>query len=139
MLPITGEGPLQPNTSRQCWTFVHEISQVTRNGTQTIPRLAAVSITFTEEDYHAAVYPHGDTFIISANINGTEVLRILVDNGSVSNLLFVSAFESTGLLRTQLRQTGSPLRGFSGKAVEALGHIELSITFGLDLLPERRT
>lgn len=44
----------------------------------------------------------------------------------------MSAFEAIWLLRTQLRQAGTSLRGFGGKAIEALGQIELSMTFSIN-------
>lgn len=51
---------------------------------------------------------------------GQEVWRILIDNGSATNLLFTTAFEAMGHSRIELRQAGSPLRGFEGEASKHL-------------------
>lgn len=94
---------------------MREIQHVSRNGTCTLHLLATVPITFTEEDCHAVVYPHRGAFIISANIAGIEVRCILVDNGSTSDLLFITVFEAMGFLHTQLWQAGTLLSKVSGE------------------------
>lgn len=94
---------------------MREVQHVDRDHLRVLPRMAMVPITSTEEDCHAEVYPQGDAFVMTANINGTNVCRILVDGGSSVDLLFLPAFEAMGLSREKLHQGGTTLRGFGAR------------------------
>lgn len=59
-----------------------------------------------------------------------EVQRILIDGRSSADLLFASTFDQMGLSHTQLIRAGTPLCGFGGQAIEALGQIQLPVSFG---------
>jgi hypothetical protein len=122
----------QAGSKRQRRTYLREVQRVVRRERTTIPRFAATPITLTEEDRNTLLYPHGDAFVISTNINDTEVQQILIDRGSSADLLFASAFNAMGLSRASQTQAGTPLRGLGGRAIESLGQIELPVTFGFE-------
>ena len=50
------------------------------------------SITFTEEDAREIQFPHNDAVVVSLNIADYDVCHILVDSGSLANILFYDAF-----------------------------------------------
>jgi hypothetical protein len=50
-------------------------------------------IAFTAIDINLACFPHTDAMVISVHIDRWDVTRILVDNGSQAEVLFLSAFE----------------------------------------------
>jgi len=50
-------------------------------------------ITFTAADLNLACFPHTDAMVINAHIDRWDVNRVLVDNGSQAEILFLSAFE----------------------------------------------
>jgi hypothetical protein len=43
------------------------------------------------------------------------MLRVLVDNSSQSEILFLSTFEQMGFDRKQLKEASKPLYGFDGR------------------------
>src|SRR6185503_20584780 len=96
-----------------------------------------VPISFTQADLRLQHYPHNDPLVIRANIGknsvhftGNDVGRILVDNGSSADILVWQCFVKTGFTETALKKSQYPLIGFGGKRIEALGKIELNVTFG---------
>jgi len=90
-----------------------------------------VPVTFSEADLHAMYFSHTDALVVAANIYGSDVCRIMVNNGSSIDLLFIDTFDKMGLPCSHLQAAGTPLKGFSGGEIEALGWIDLPVTFGL--------
>jgi hypothetical protein len=52
-----------------------------------------VQITFIEADIKLTSFPHTDAMAITAHIDKWDVTRVLVDNGSQAEILFLSTFE----------------------------------------------
>jgi hypothetical protein len=67
--------------------------------------------------------------VIKANITGWEISRVLIDSGSFTDIVFVNAFDQMKLSRSQLQPSDSPLIGFGGKRINALGKIFLPVSF----------
>jgi hypothetical protein len=84
-------------------------------------------------------YPHNDPIVIRANIGkntkyyfGNDVGRVLVDNGSSADILTWQCFSDVGFKREDLQKAEHPLYGFGNKRIEALGKIDVNVTFGQD-------
>jgi hypothetical protein len=98
-----------------------------------------IPITFTTADIRLQHYPHNDPLVIKANIGkntkyyfGNDVGRVLVDNGSSADILTWQCFSGIGFKREDLQKAEHPLSGFGNKKIEALGKIDVNVTFGQD-------
>jgi hypothetical protein len=67
---------------------------------------------------------------ITVHIDSWDVTKILFDNGSQAEILFLSTFEKMGYDRKQLKEPTKPLYGFNGKRIEPVGVITLPVSFG---------
>jgi hypothetical protein len=67
---------------------------------------------------------------ITVHIDSWDVTKILFDNGSQAEILFLSTFEKMGYDRKQLKEPTKPLYGFNGKKIEPVGVITLPVSFG---------
>jgi hypothetical protein len=52
-----------------------------------------VPLTFNARDIDFHSVPHADTLVISCNVAGWELHKVLVDNGSQANIIFMHAFD----------------------------------------------
>jgi hypothetical protein len=98
-----------------------------------------IPITFTAADIRLQHYPHNDPLVIRANIGkntkyyfGNDVGRVLVDNGSSTNILTWQCFSVMGFKKEDLQKAEHPLYSFGNKRIEALGKIDVNLTFGQD-------
>jgi hypothetical protein len=87
-------------------------------------------ITFTAAYINLVPFPHTDVMVITAHMDRWDVTRILVDNGSQVEVLFLLAFEQLGYDRRQLKESTKPLYGFDAKMIEPVEVITLLVSFG---------
>ena len=72
--------------------------------------------------------PHNDPLVIMLNIEGFNTKRILVDNGSSVDIIYLPAFQQLRLDPKRLRPFDSPLVSFSGDRVYPRGTVTLTVT-----------
>ena len=87
-------------------------------------------ISFNEADAKGVRQPHNDPLVIMLNIEGFNTKRILVDNGSLANIIYLPTFQQLKLDEKRLRPFESPLVSFSGDRVYPKGIITLTVTVG---------
>ena len=104
-----------------------EIAEIQR--VSKLPRLDT-SITFSDSDMEGCQHPHGDPLVIRAVVANKTVHRVLIDNGSSTDIIFASAFDKMGIGREKLEPVSAHLRGFSGEKVLPVGSIQLVLTLG---------
>ena len=71
---------------------------------------------------------------MSAVIANYDVRRILIDNGSSTEVLLYDAFVRMNLSRSMLQESPAPLTGFGGNSVGVEGEIVLPVTIGMEPL-----
>uniref|UniRef100_A0A2N9H4Y6 Uncharacterized protein n=1 Tax=Fagus sylvatica TaxID=28930 RepID=A0A2N9H4Y6_FAGSY len=91
---------------------------------------ADLPITFTEEDARKVVHPHDDALVVTLEIAGYSTRRVLIDNGSSADIIYLTAFQQMRIGKDQLRPIETPLVGFAGTSVYPLGIISLQIIAG---------
>ena len=88
------------------------------------------AITFTDEDAERVHHPHDDTIVITLLFVDYTTRRVLVDNGSLADILYYPTFQQIRLGRDQLCPVNLPLVGFGGMKVQPVGIITLPMVVG---------
>ena len=87
-------------------------------------------MSFNEEDARGVKQPHNDPLVIMLTIEGFNTKRILVDNDSSMDIIYLPAFQRLKLNPGRLHQFDSPLVSFSGDRVYPKGIVTLTVTIG---------
>ena len=66
-----------------------------------LPRLDT-AITFSDSDLEGYQHPHDDPLVIRVAVTNKTIHRVLVDNGSSTDIIFASAFDNMGIGREKL-------------------------------------
>jgi hypothetical protein len=91
--------------------------------------LSRIPITFSTQDVNLVSFPHTDAIVLTIHIDRCDVSRILIDNGSQTEILFLSAFEKMGYDKKQLNESTKPLYDFDCKRIDPVGVITLPVSF----------
>ena len=94
-----------------------------------LPRLDT-TITFSDSNMKGYQHPHDDSLVIKAVLTNKTIHRVLIDNGSLIDIIFVLDFDQMGIGREKLEPVNAYLCGFSGERVLPLGSIQLVLTLG---------
>ena len=93
-------------------------------------RLDDQLISFSEEDARGTHQPHDDALVVIVNIAGFTTRRVMIDNESSADILYLPAYQQMRLDKDKLRPMDAPLVGFIGDKVCPVGIITLPITVG---------
>uniref|UniRef100_A0A2N9FLZ5 Uncharacterized protein n=1 Tax=Fagus sylvatica TaxID=28930 RepID=A0A2N9FLZ5_FAGSY len=120
-------GPASGGTSRASRKAyarqVHNIMVVQRPPKNI--RLDDQIISFSEEDARGTHQPHDDALVITINIAGFTTRRVMVDNGSSADILYLPAYQQMRLDKDKLRPMDAPLVGFTGDKICPVGIVTL--------------
>ena len=87
-------------------------------------------MSFNEADARGVRQPYNDPLVIMLTIEGFNTNRILVDNGSSADIIYVPAFQQLKLDPKRLRPFDSPLVSFSGDREYPRGIVTLTVIVG---------
>ena len=88
------------------------------------------AIIFTKEDARRLHHPHDDAIVIILTIANYTTRRVLIDNGSLVDILYYPAFQQMKINKELLHPVRVPLIGFGGIKVLPVGTISLPIMVG---------
>ncbi|GMN69121.1 hypothetical protein TIFTF001_038183 [Ficus carica] len=96
-------------------------------------RQDSAPITFTDDKTDRLLHPHNKALIGEIRVAGNVIRRVLIDNGSSADIMFMDAFSRLKIEGAGLTPARTPLYGFSGERssvprTSRLGWTRLSAT-----------
>ncbi|XP_050249055.1 uncharacterized protein LOC126696339 [Quercus robur] len=91
---------------------------------------APLVLGFSADDKIGTIQPHDDILVVTLKIEGYDVKRVLVDQGSAIEIMYPDLYKGLNLKPEDLTAYDSPLVSFEGKTVTPRGHIRLLIQTG---------
>ena len=74
-------------------------------------------MSFSNEDNMETIQPHDDTLVVTLRIEGYDVKRVMVDQGSDVKIMYLDLYKGLKLKFEDLTAYNSPLVSFDGKVV----------------------
>ncbi|XP_030940465.1 uncharacterized protein LOC115965393 [Quercus lobata] len=95
---------------------------------------ASSMLGFSDEDKIGTIQPHDDALIVTLRIEGYDVKRVLVDQGSAVEVMYPDLYKGMNLKPEDLMVYDSPLVSFEGKIVTPRGQIRLPMQTDSDVV-----
>ena len=86
-----------------------------------------LALSFLDEDKVGTIQPYDDTLVVTLKIEGYDVKKMLVDQGSGVEIMYPDLYKRLNLKRKDLTAYDSPLVSFNGKVVIPRDQIKLLI------------
>ncbi|XP_011075720.1 uncharacterized protein LOC105160155 [Sesamum indicum] len=87
-------------------------------------------IVFGDKDVAERIGSQNDPMVIKIDIGNFVVHKVLVHNGSFTDIIFGDVLVKMGQDNAKLEPVRTPLVGFGGTEVESLGTIDLPVSLG---------
>ena len=88
-------------------------------------RIGREPIAFGDEDLEGTIQPHDDALVVTARISGFLVKRVMVDQGSGVDVMYLDLFKGVGLKSQDLIKYDMLLVSFDERMVIPEGQISL--------------
>ena len=79
--------------------------------------------------------PHDDALVVALQIGGYDVKRVLVDQGSETEIMYLDLYKGLNLKPEDLEKYDSTLVGFDGRTIIPRGMIRLPVQVGDEVVP----
>ena len=89
---------------------------------------------FSDEDKVGTIQPHNDALVVTLRISGYDVKRVMIDQGSVADIMSPDLYRGLNLKPENLTAYSSPLVSFEGKMVVPKGRIRLPVQTNTDVV-----
>ena len=84
-------------------------------------------MSFSNEDKIKTIQLHDDALMITLRIGGYDVKRVMVDQGSVAEIMYPDLYKGLNLKVEDLTPYSSPLVSFEGKIIIPKGQVRLPV------------
>ena len=91
-------------------------------------------LSFLDVDKQGTIQPHDDALVVTLRIGGYDVKRVMIDQGSATEIMYPDLYKGLGLKLEDLTVYSSPLVSFEGKTVVPKGQIRLLVQAGTDVV-----
>ena len=85
---------------------------------------------FLDKDKIGTIQPHDNALVITLRIGGYDVNRVMVDQGSTTEIMYPDLYKGLSLRAEDLTPYSSPLLSIKGKIIIPKGQIRLSVQTG---------
>ena len=97
------------------------VARLSSGDTNQDPKRARVELPlvmgFSDEDKIGTIQPHDDALVITLRIWGYDVKRVMVDQGSIAEIMYLDLYKELNLKAEDLTPYSSPLVSFEGKII----------------------
>jgi hypothetical protein len=113
-------------SSRKAYTHQAHNVLVTQRPRKNI-KLDDQVVTFSEDNARGIHQPHDDPLIVTMTIAGFITRRVLIDNGSSVDIIYLPTYQQMKIDKVRLRPIDISLVGFIGDKVNPSGVVSLMI------------
>ena len=89
---------------------------------------------FLDEVKLGTIQTHDDALVVTLRIGGYDVKRVIIDQGSAVEIIYLNLYKGLGLKPENLIAYSSPLVSFEGKMVVPKGQLRLPVQIGIDVV-----
>ena len=127
-----------PGRIGSCPSRIMYVARLSSGDTNKDPKRARVElplvIGFSDEDKIGTIQPHDDALVITFRIGGYDVKRVMVDQGSVAEIMYPDLYKGLNLKVEDLTPYSSPLVSFEGKIIIPKGQVRLLVQTGSEVV-----
>ena len=76
--------------------------------------MATLTLGFSEKNKKGIFQPYDDILVVTIRIGGYDVKRVLIDQGSGVEIMYLDLYKGLNLKPEDLERYDSPLIGFDG-------------------------
>ena len=114
------------------------VARLSSRDTNPNPKRARVELPlvmgFLDEDKIGTIQPHDDALVITLQIWGYDMKRVMVDQGSAAEIMYLDFYKRLNLKVEDLMPYSSSLVSFEGKIIIPKGQVRLLVQTGSEVV-----
>ena len=127
-----------PGRTRSCPSRIMSVSCYSDEDSNSMLKRIKTNVplvlSFSDADKQGTIQPHDDASVVTLRIGGYDVKRVMVDQGSATEIMYPDLYKGLGLKPEDLTTYSFPLVSFEGKMVVPKGQIRLPVQAGTDVV-----
>ena len=127
-----------PGRTGSCPSKVMLVSSYSDDDPNSMPKRIKTNVplvlNFSDADKLGTIQLHDDALVVTLRIGGYDVKRVMVDQGSATEIMYLDLYKGLGLKPEDLTTYSSPLVSFEGKMVVPNGQVKFPVQTGADVV-----